>query len=211
MARARTMSAWYKFRQTDVSNLRRELVGDGTDRHGGLSGKFKTAARASLHYWKRTFAPLHFNTAAYPRYNYPVPKYHSEHRVSKLGRSMTVRGQTLTPPYSYKQYKQARNHIPVSKPDLPLVFSGNTRRGILQGPFRTYGASARIIKGSWGGGGICWAWLAKAHIMGCGVNDISAQEAEYMVSRIRSCFQRLLPLRSADVPRDDGSLSTLVT
>lgn len=210
---AKSITAWYRVDQTSIGNLRRELVGDGSDRHGGLSGKFKAAVRAILHYWRAHYAPLHFTEAARPRYNYPIAEYEGEHRLSVAGKTITVRGQTLTPPYSRKQYKQARNRLPVLgqfRHELPLVFSGNTKRGILQGPFRTEGASAKIIRGRWSGGGICWAWLAKAQILGYGVGKINEQEAAYMVNLIRRTFNHLQNTPSSAVPRDDGALSTLI-
>jgi hypothetical protein len=210
---AKSITAWYRIDQVSVGRLRAELVGDGSDRHGGLSGKFKAAARASLHYWRRHYAHLHFTEAARPRYDYPITAYEGEHRLSVAGRTINVRGQTLVPHYSRKQYKQARNRLPVLGEfghELPLVFSGNTRRGILDGPFRTEGASAKIIRGRWSGGGICWAWLAKAQILGYGIGKINPQEAEYMVGLIRKAFYRLKDEPSAAVPRDDGALSSYI-
>jgi hypothetical protein len=177
---------WWEPNATSVSQLRATLLGNGPFR--GFSGKFRAACRSGLWYWRSHYAKLHFMRTAYYRYGYPFPRYHTEARSSALGFTRTINGITLRPSYSGKNVKQAQQGWLVTQgQDLPLVLSGNTRRGIMEGPFRTYGAGTRVIRGSWGGGQICWAWLAKVRLSG-GLTEVIPQEKSQMFRHIESMF-----------------------
>ena len=180
----RTM--WYEPNATSVNALRARLLGSGPTR--GFSGKFRAACRSGLHYWRGHFAKLHFQRAAFWRYNYPFG-YHAEARSSAKGYARTINGNVLTPRYSAKMVKQAQLGLPVSnyEQELPLVLTGNTRRDILGGPFRTYGAGTRIIRGSWGGSKICWAQLARVRLHG-GLTTVIPQEKDQMLKHIENMF-----------------------
>lgn len=203
---------WFEPNAMSVEELRDMLIGSPTGglvREGGLPGKFKAACRVALWHWRRKYLPFHFTPHAYSMYGYPQPAYHKEHKYSLRGLTVTRKGQTLTPPYSGKQYRQAMNRIPVTRPDLPLVFSGNTREAALHGPFRTFGTATRVISGAWGGGGMCWAWLNKMRLRGCSINRISPMERDALFGVIARRYNYFRTWSSHKVPRDDASLSAL--
>lgn len=181
---SRTM--WWEPNATSVQELRNSLLGSGPTR--GFSGKFRAACRSGLHFWRGRYARLHFMRTAYYRYGYSQPKYHAEAKSSARGQTRVINGVTLRPSYSGKNVKQAQKGYPSTQgADMPLVLSGNTRRAILEGPFRTYGPSTRIIRGSWSGHGICWAWLAKIRLKG-GLTTVIPEEKRQMGNHIRDAF-----------------------
>jgi len=178
-----------------VATLRANLLSDWGNR--GFSGRFRAACRSGLHFWRNNYARLHFLNTAMWRYGYPYPRYHAEASSSARGETRVIRGITLVPRYSGKNVKQAQKGYKVTQGnDLPLVLSGNTRRDILGGPFRTYGASTRIIRGSWGGSQICWAWLARVRLHG-GLTTVIPEEAQGVYEHIKDMFSRFMADRGS--------------
>ncbi len=136
-----------------LADLREQLVG----KRRGAATAFKLALAEGVHFWKKEFGPRHFTGTAYSRYGVTPAGYLREARASRAGLTLTYGDITLTPPYSYKELKQARRG---STPDRnPIVFTGLTRAGILQGAFKVRGTS-RAVRGSWSDYRINWQALS---------------------------------------------------
>lgn len=124
----------------------------------GQTKAFKLALGETVHWWRENIAPKHFKPIAHKAYGHPKSKYsQSEAKSSTSGVTLTDHGFTLTPPYSLKEAMQARTG---NEPqNLPLVFTGRTRAGILSGQFTVKG-SAKRVRGSWNSHKIKWHALS---------------------------------------------------
>lgn len=187
------MSVTLRQHQPSLQSLRDSLIHE--DR--GATGAFKDALGDAVHYWRNHYAPLHFRNVAFNRYpNYARAKYarNKPHGpgtvgsgqasvrqvVDKLGRSW----------YSDKEARQVRAGMAVD--NSPMVFSGLTREGIVNGAFRVRGSS-KAVRGSWNDGRINWRALsARGGQLRHYLLTVNANEWAYLEKFIEKTFFRFL-------------------
>lgn len=153
----------------------------------GQTKAFKQALGETVHWWRENLAPKHFKPIAHQIYGHPKSKYsQSEAKSSTNGATITQNGRTLTPPYSLKKVMQVRNNY--DPQEGPIVYSGDTRVGILQGQFTVTG-SAKRVRGSWNSDKISWRGLAKDNNkLGRKLLFTPQQEQKQMLSKLDNVF-----------------------
>lgn len=175
-----------------VDELRDQLVGDTR----GAAGAFKLALGEAIHYWRINFAPLHFQTGAAQRYNqagvhwdirYNRKKPHGGGTVGSGQRTVDDLIAALgTSIYSVKMARQYMAGFPVD--NRPMVYSGNTERGILKGPFRVSGTS-KVVRGRWSSPIIQWrAFSAHGGIMRRRMLTVSEPEWRHLSKLIEHTY-----------------------
>lgn len=185
----------FKSEVRSIQDLRDMLLSDTR----GMRGAFKLAMGEAVHYWRRTYAKEHFEDTAYNRY----PGMHVRARYSFMrpvdpdatngtqNRKWEVIFQQRTSlrEASLKMRKQFWHKPGLRMDNRPMVFTGETRRGILTGKFTTRGTS-KSVRGSWDDSRINWyglsrgTWSSPSTSLGDALTFANADEFSDLASRI---------------------------
>lgn len=180
----------------NLSDLREMLVGDAR----GLRTAFKCALGEAVHFWRNTFARYHFEEDAYSRYSgvQTRAKYSNMRPVDPnqvngtQNRKFEVIFKQRTG-LSWASHKMRKQFWKKMKMDnRPMVFTGNTRKGILEGKFTVRG-TANAVRGSWSDARISWYGLSRTNwgerfTLGDGLTYANNAEIEELYKQITNRF-----------------------
>lgn len=166
----------------------------------GSTGAFKCALGEAVHFWRNNFARLHFEEGAYSRYaGVQTRAKYSDMRpldpnnvngTQNRKYEVIMRQRTGLTMASNKMRKQFWKKMRMD--NRPMVFSGMTRHGILEGKFTARG-TANAVRGSWDDGRINWWGLSRTnwgerYSLGQALTYATPQEIGVLAERIQNDF-----------------------
>jgi hypothetical protein len=174
-----------RFDTRGIAELRERLL----DENRNAVGAFKLALGEAVHFWRRTFLKFHFTKQAY--YRYPGNSYSPKYGLRRTRVGGAVRYSSPADGEAvYKTRLQQKRGFPAD--NSPLVFSGATRTGMLEGEYRAAGTS-KAMRGVWSDPRICWYALNKrfgnsTETLGQGVVFTADDELTQMTTAIEQRF-----------------------